>query len=49
MCYKTVLRDSEMSDSDFTTLETNDSTEQDDCDDDVTALPCHLNQMILYS
>jgi len=49
MCYKTAFRDSEMSDSDFTTRQTNDFTEQDDCDDDVTTLPSHLNHTILYS
>jgi len=49
MYYKTVLRDSEMSDSDFTTREAKDFTEQDDCDDDVTTLPSHLNQTILCS
>jgi hypothetical protein len=49
MCYKIVLRDSEMSDSDFTTRKTSDFTEQDDYDDDVTTLPIHLNQAILYS
>lgn len=38
-----------MSDSDFTTRETSYFTEQDNCDDDVTTLPSHLNQTILYS
>jgi hypothetical protein len=38
-----------MSDSDFTTRETYDFAEQDDCDGDVTALPSHLNHTILCS
>lgn len=38
-----------MSNSDFTTRETNDFIEQDDCDDDVATLPSHMNQTTLYS
>lgn len=46
MCYKTVITDPEMSDSDFTTRETSDFTEQDDCDDDVARLPSHMDQKL---
>jgi len=34
MCYKTVLTDSKMSDSDITSHKTKEFTEEDDCEDD---------------
>jgi hypothetical protein len=43
--YETV---SDISDSDFTTDKTNKFAEEDDCEDDMDALPSHLNQTILY-
>jgi hypothetical protein len=49
MCYKTVLRDSNVCDSDFTTHKTVKFTEEDGCKDgvDCTSQPLEPNDFVL--
>jgi len=48
MCYKTVLTDSDMSDSDTTTHKTSRFTEEVTAKMMQTAVPNHLSQINLY-
>jgi len=49
MFYNAVLTDSDMSDADFTTLETNEFTEEDGCENSVDSLtqPLQPNDLVL--
>jgi len=51
MCYNTELTDSDMSDSDFTTLETNEFTEEDGWENIVDCLtqPLQPNAFVLLN